>query len=715
MYARESAGDASQAAINGQPVQSSQRIDARFPEQFVDNLSRREVFNKHLFRPNTYLHKWWARRCGATFRTILKQFAPAAGKRDYYAAGGLEGLTILDPMMGGGTTLHEAIRMGANVVGADIDPIPVLQARASLSRIALPTLRRAFDRFFADLHADLRPYFQTHCPECGDETDIRYCLYGVRKRCDCGTVIQVEQYDLRQDDRGTTRLDPRSGKICTDAAPMDAESGVGRLIKKGDKKCPSCNQAYAELDDAPFYARYALVAVVGECGQHGLFYRTPSQHDLRVVAKADRARSKLDFGALEDFLVRDGPKSGDLLRHNVRSYLDVFSSRQLLYLHSAITHLQRHEELARLNLAMLVSTSLEFNSMLCGYKGWHKNRPGAIRHTFGLHAYSFQYTALENNPVNTAKSSGNLRRLFSDRIERGRKWAALPIERKVGADGKQSLVSIRGETDAGEEASAQSELAPEGGSFLVMQRDSRCLPLQDDSVDIVVTDPPYYDSVQYADLAMFFRVWLARLLPDAAQWRYDHNQVAVAPNTSSDESNFLRVLTGVFAECRRVLKPRTGRMVFTFHHWNHKAWSELTMALRGAGFVLMNAYVVFSEHPISVHIRNLKSIRHDCILVLASKADAERRWAEPKKATTDDSESFCRRCGETLGWLLERKLPASRIRSEWRRLLESAEVTLPASRVSAARSGCRWQALRPAHPPAAALDMPFPSVFPPSC
>ena len=96
MYPRESAGEAPQAAINGQLVQPSQEIDTRFPEQFVDSLSRREVFNKHLFRPNTYLHKWWARRCGATFRTILKQFAPAAGKRDYYAAGGLEGFTVLD-------------------------------------------------------------------------------------------------------------------------------------------------------------------------------------------------------------------------------------------------------------------------------------------------------------------------------------------------------------------------------------------------------------------------------------------------------------------------------------------------------------------------------------------------------------------------------------------------------------------------------------------
>ena len=105
-------------------------------KRLANQLSQIEAFNKHLFRPNTYLHKWWARRCGSTFRLILKQFVPTVGRRDYYAAGGLEGKIVLDPMMGGGTTLHEAIRLGANVIGADVDPIPVVQTRASLTQIA---------------------------------------------------------------------------------------------------------------------------------------------------------------------------------------------------------------------------------------------------------------------------------------------------------------------------------------------------------------------------------------------------------------------------------------------------------------------------------------------------------------------------------------------------------------------------------------------------
>ena len=662
------------AAVDGELAggvpEASARIDDRFPERFVDELSRQEVFNKHLFRPNTYLHKWWARRCGSTFRTILKQFAPSAERADYYAAGGLEGLTVLDPMMGGGTTLHEAIRLGANVVGADIDPIPVLQARASLSSTPITTLRPAFDRFLADLHADLHAYFQTRCPTCAAQTDIRYCLHGVRKRCACGTVTQVEQYHLRQDKNVTTRLDPQSGRVHTCARP-DPPPGANRLISKQDKRCPSCGQTYEELSEVPFYARYQLVAIAGECTRHGLFYRSPDEEDLRLVGAADQARTRLDFGSVEDFLVRPGPKSMDLIRHHVGSYLDLFSSRQLLYLDSAIKHLRRHAGLERLNLALLISTSLEFNSMLCGYKGWYKNRPGAIRHTFALHAYSFQYTALENNPVNPAKSSGNLRQLFHDRIERGRRWAARPVERRIGADGSRTLVSIREERDAGEEVFRQSDLATHGHRFLVLQRDSRCLPLADDSIDIVVTDPPYFDSVQYADLASFFRVWLARLVPDAARWAYDHGEVAVAAG-GQDTSRFMSVLEGIFAECHRLLKPGTGRLVFTFHHWDCKAWAELTLALKGSGFKLMNAYVVFSEHPISVHIRNLKSIQHDCILVLAGVGvQNARSWPAPRQLRTADSEAFCRGCGEALGWFLGGQMSDQAIHAEWRRLMGS--------------------------------------------
>ena len=420
----------------------------------------------------------------------------------------------------------------------------------------------------------------------------------------------------------------------------------------------------------PFYARYTPIAIVATCPEHGNFFRSPSEEDLARIKRADERRSELDFGPLEDFRVHDGPKSGDLLRHNVRSYLDVFSSRQLLYLHQAIRQLRDYAGIDRLTLGMLVSTSLEFNAMLCGYKGWNKRRPGAIRHVFALHAYSFQYTVLENNPVNPRKSSGNLQLLFRDRIERGRKWSVLPVERKIGEDGKRELVKIPGEADDGVEVFSQTDLMCDRSRFWLIQGDSQRLPLDDHSVDVIVTDPPYYDSVQYSNLAAFFRVWLTRLLPDEAEWSYDESASAVATKATAGVSNFMRVLAGIFTECGRVLKKQTGRMVFTFHHWDPSAWAELTLALKSAGFRLMNAYVVYSEHPISVHIRDLNSIRHDSVLVFAlENNEPSAPWTPLDTIDTSDSETFCRQCNETLGWLLESTFSPTEIRAIWKSLI----------------------------------------------
>ena len=95
------------------PAPTLPRLDYSFPEDFANQLAAAETYNKHLYRPNTYLHKWWARRCGTTFRLILKQLVADEARQDFYSPGGLEGRIVLDPMMGGGTTLHEAIRLGA--------------------------------------------------------------------------------------------------------------------------------------------------------------------------------------------------------------------------------------------------------------------------------------------------------------------------------------------------------------------------------------------------------------------------------------------------------------------------------------------------------------------------------------------------------------------------------------------------------------------------
>jgi hypothetical protein len=69
-------------------------IDHYFPEDEANDLAKLESYNIHLFRPNSYLHKWWARRSGTTFRYILKQLVPDRYRRDYYTPGGLEEIAL---------------------------------------------------------------------------------------------------------------------------------------------------------------------------------------------------------------------------------------------------------------------------------------------------------------------------------------------------------------------------------------------------------------------------------------------------------------------------------------------------------------------------------------------------------------------------------------------------------------------------------------------
>ena len=652
-------------------------LDTDFDNEFANQIAQLEAYNKHHYRPNSYLHKWWARRCGSTFRLILKQLVADEAQRDYYEPGGLAGKIILDPMMGGGTTLHEAIRLGAHVIGADLEPIPVLQARATLTQLDLLALEQAYQRFYREIRQNVGPYFKTICPDSGLETAVNYTLYGVKRMCNGRPVIMIDSLVLRQEmDGSTIRLCPYCHAVLTNAATCSCSGDcrLPRLLEKGTKTFDGEPAAYEDDLTIPYYQRYAPLVIVTRCPrQKGLLFKVPDAADVALLAEAETVRAELPFERA-DFAIDPGRKSRQLTPRGIANYLDLFSSRQLIFLDQAIRLLPQFTPEVQLNLGLLVSTSLEFNSMLCGYKGKNKRRAGAIRHTFSHHAYSFPYTALENNPVYPRKASGTLQKLFQARIRNGRLWAMKPRERVIGkrlsVSGEKRFVEIVGEQDSGLEVDSVAEMTSDSRQrFLLLQGSSTQLNLPDDSVDFIVTDPPYFDSVQYTDLAAFFRVWLRHLLPNAAEWAYDTHDSAVDPHQLDSESRYTELMTGIFRECRRVLREGNGRFIFTFHHWNPKGWAALTVALQQAGFALVNRYVVYSENPISVHIAGMKALLHDAILVFAPSEEVETVWQRPSRINHTESEQFCYDCGTMLGWLLQEEVAETAVLPLWQEAL----------------------------------------------
>ncbi len=650
------------AELTGEPS-----IDHYFPEDEANALARLESYNKHLFRPNSYLHKWWARRSGTTFRYLLKQLAPDRHLRDYYCPGGLEGVTILDPMIGGGTTLHEAIRLGANVIGYDIDPIPILQAKASLADIDPYEKQAVFKDFLQRLKSSLSEYFQTKCPKCHVECETQFVLYGVRKLFNGTEVVVIDSFILRFESNGKHKrfedLYPsrqfKCGKNCWE------------VLDKDNAKERGINGKGAEKFSISFNERYVPLVIVGYCKKHEGFFKAIEETDLLILEKARKSSAQIDLPALERLSIPHGPKSDDLLNRGVSYFHELFFPRQLLYLGEAKSLLNTLPKEHIPWMSLLISTSLEFNSALCGYKGAEVRRPGAVRHVFSHHAYSFPYTSLENNPVFSGKTSGTLGRLFDTRIFAASKWARAPIERHY-SNGKWEKTTILNESDIGHECSSISSFVRQKKLLLVKQIDSSMIPLPDNSVDFVVTDPPYLDSVQYSDLSHFFRCWLRWFLPKHADWNYLATSSAVA-ETKHNEQKFGEVLTKIWQGCNRVLIRPHGRLIFTYHHWRASGWVQLSIALSEAKFRLINAYVVHSENPISVHIMNLKALEHDTILVLKPIDESnEKRWRQPEPVRLDDSYSFCKGCAQMLGWVLDHSLCKEMITEVWENFLKDS-------------------------------------------
>jgi putative DNA methylase len=263
--------------------------------------------------------------------------------------------------------------------------------------------------------------------------------------------------------------------------------------------------------------------------------------------------------------------------------------------------------------------------------------------------------------------------LFHDRVRRAKEWAQAPQERAL--DGRRpTFREVSGEVDYGFEIHDPVDLGSGTRRYYVSQGSSASMDLADDSVDYIITDPPYYDSVQYSDLAAFFRVWLRQLLPKnqvlGINWDYAMKESAVrwksGTQSSTGGDQYLQLLSKIFQECYRVLCKDFGRLVFSFHHWNPDGWAALTLALKRADFVLLNRFVVHSENPTSVHINNLRALTDDAIMVFASQGPRKsNQWNRPARIDVNSSSQFCFDCATLLGWILEAKLPETDIIQLW--------------------------------------------------
>ena len=268
--------------------------------------------------------------------------------------------------------------------------------------------------------------------------------------------------------------------------------------------------------------------------------------------------------------------------------------------------------------------------MFCGAKGLGT---GAIRHVFAHHAFIPTKEPLEANLWGVHRSSGGFSTLFKERLLRGRAWADSPIERRFTGS-RAEKVPVPGERLAGRPAKTFDELISDDADMLLLNQSSEALAqVPDASIDVVITDPPFADSVMYSELSDYFYVWLRQALaseyPNFATPLVDDTREAVHnPGRGRDGAFYTTVLGNVFCEAARTLK-HGGRMAFTFHHSGETAWRHIEDALVFAGFVVERWWPVFAEMESGVPLQGKENNGHlDIVFVCAKAGEARGRAAQ---------------------------------------------------------------------------------------
>jgi putative DNA methylase len=387
-------------------------------------------------------------------------------------------------------------------------------------------------------------------------------------------------------------LAPRNAKqVRFEVVESHSEGALGfdpeAFSSAGNATCPFCgtvaDSEYVKAEGcAGRMGLQPMAAIAVKDGSKGKCYLPPEASPASFPSEQDLQRrieelcGRTGLTIPNEKITTDAKNSCWTHLYGLTRFADLFTRRQLLSLLTLCSMVREAErEMEKLGisgthrkalatyLACVLDKQADFNSSLCVLKAGGGR---GIVHTFGRQALPMTWDFAEANPFNPEISS----------------WDSSLNEVEINA----------------------RDLSFAGTSHVV-RGSAASLPWPDQTFDAVVTDPPYYDNVPYANISDFFFVWLKRsighLYPEhfAGETTPKRSEaVADATRHGGDKDAARRAYEAMmmrsFKEAHRTLK-QNGHLCVVYAHKTTLGWTTLVGALKQAGFMVTEAWPLDTE------------------------------------------------------------------------------------------------------------------------
>ncbi len=567
--------------------------------------------------------------------------------------------TVLDAFAGGGSIPFEAVRYRLNVLASDLNPVAVVTMKAAMEYPLKfgPDLQHEIDKwvkwvgdeaekrlaeFFPSQEGEtVQNYLWAHtvvCPSCESVVPLspnwwlsktsNYAGAGKERKVTSDWYAVKPIPNLAEKRVDFELVKGRKGKGATiQTLGGDFNPGDFVTLNRGIGKCCNCGNIIEgdviKSQGSTTELGHQLYAVAYKQGGSSLLFRSPSEIDLGAISKTQDYLEKewanlVSSGMLPEIKLEYAHETHErqsLPEYGLTHWHKFFNPRQLLTLATYVEILNDVkgkllldcQDLERVQailtyLALVLDRCVDVNCRLA-----HVNTMGPkIEGASGQHSLNIFWNYPETNGRN------RLWQWSSEKVlSNYSKLCAL-------ADNQSSSVNALSFEDQRE-------------TFLQIQSASAnsLLHIPDNYLDIVVTDPPYYGTIQYSELSDFFYVWQKRVLGDIFPELYlseltDKDREAVANPSrfrnmgeSAEElanRDYEAKMALAFAEYFRVLRD-DGVMTVQFNHKDSGAWDVLAKSLIDAGFEITASWAVSTENPQNLHQAQKNSVSSTVLLV----------------------------------------------------------------------------------------------------